>query len=153
LNHQTLSANSVFHSARGWQTGRMLGQVYISPALMEGYHEQIRKQAGTMDQAMRDFLLSLDPRAEAISYGLSNDGLGTQHELHLPKNLILTTVAGISSASKNPPPEVNEIMAMSNLRTINSAEEAYQTTAGNGHFGTSEQLIEQQLLSKDIFEK
>lgn len=153
LNHQTLSANSVFHNSRRWQSGRTLGQVYISPALMESYHDQIRKQAGTMDQAMRDFLLSLDPRSEAITYALSNDGLGTQHELHLPKNLILTTVASISSASKNPPPEMNEVMAMGSLRVLYSAEETYQATTGNGHFGTVDQLIEEKLLSKDMFDR
>jgi hypothetical protein len=153
VNHQTLSANTVFHNSRRWQSGRTLGQIYVSPSLMEGYQDEVRKQSASMDAQLRDFLLGLDPRSEAITYALSNDGFGTQHELHLPKNLILTMVAGISSASKNPPPEMNEMMAMSDLRTIMSVEDTYQATAGNGQFGTGEQLLEQQLVAKDIFTK
>jgi hypothetical protein len=48
---------------------------------------------------------------------------------------------------------MNEIIALGDLRTIASAEETYQATAGNGQFGTSEQLVEQQLIAKDIFTK
>ena len=153
LSHQTLSANSVFHNSRRWQSGRTLGQIYISPALMELYHEEIRKQAGTMDQAMRDFLLSLDPRSEAITYALSNDGLGTQHELHLPKNLILTTVASISSASKNPPPETNEMVAMTVLQTFASAETVYKEGAGKGSYGSLQQLTDAKLIRPEDFDK
>jgi hypothetical protein len=38
--------------------------------------------------------------------------------------------------------------AMSDLRTIASAEFTYQATAGNGHFGTYDQLVEAGLISE-----
>jgi hypothetical protein len=38
--------------------------------------------------------------------------------------------------------------AMSDLRTIASAEFTYQATSGNGHFGTYEQLVEAGLISE-----
>lgn len=153
VNHQTLSSNSTFRNSRRWEPSRTLGQIYVSPAMMEGYQDQVRKQAATLDPAMRDFLLGLDPTAGAITYALSNDGLGTQHELHLPKNLILSMVAGVSSATKNPPPEMNEGMAAAALQMIASGESAYKENTGKGKYGTLEQLAEQKLVNKPFLEK
>lgn len=153
LNHQTLSSNSAFRNSRRWEPNRTLGQVYLSPALMESYHEEIRKQGTALDPSMRDFLLGLDPTASAITYALSNDGLGTAHELHLPKNLILTMVAGISSATKNPPPEMNEAIATGMLSYIAGVEDTYKSTAGKGKYGTLDQLVEQKLIQKGMFDR
>jgi hypothetical protein len=153
INHQTLSSNSAFRNSRRWEPNRTLGQIYLSPALMESYHEEIRKQGATLDPEMRDFLLGLDPTASAITYALSNDGLGTAHELHLPKNLIITMVAGISSATKNPPPEMNEAIATGMLSYIANVENTYQSTAGKGKYGTLDQLVEQKLIQKGMFDR
>ncbi len=145
VNNQTLSSNSVYRNARRWQSSRTLGQFYVSAALMEAYHEQIRKEAGSMEADMRDFLLSLNPKSEAVSYALSNDGMGTQHELHLPKNLILTMVASISNATKNPPPETNEIIAAGLLQMIVGAEAQYKQGSKNGPYGTLQELVDAKL--------
>jgi hypothetical protein len=153
LNHQTLASNTVFRNSRRWEPRQNLGEVYFSPAMMEGYHDEIRKQAGTMDPTMRDFILALDPTASAITYALSNEGLGTQHEIHLPKNLIITMVAGISSATKNPPPEANEMIAVSILQMISSAEGTYQSTTGKGKYGTMDNLVEAKLVNREFLEK
>ncbi|HYR76050.1 MAG TPA: hypothetical protein VEM96_09415 [Pyrinomonadaceae bacterium] len=153
LNHQTLVSNTVFRNSRRWEPRQNLGEVYFSPAMMEGYHDAIRKEAGTMDPTMRDFILGLDPTASAITYALSNEGLGTQHEIHLPKNLIITMVAGISSATKNPPPEANEMIAQSALRMISSAESTYQSTTGKGKYGTLDDLVEAKLVNREFLEK
>ena len=152
IKHQTLSSSSAFRNSRRWEPSRTLGQIYVSPALMEGYHEEIRKSsAAGVDPAMRDFLLGLDPTASAITYALSNEGLGTQHEIHLPKNLILTMVAGISSATKNPPPEMNEAVAIGTLQLINGVEATYQS--GKGKYATLDELVAQKLVQKEMFAK
>ena len=153
VNSQTLSANTVFRNSRRWESSRTLGQVYVSPALMQSYHDQIRKQAASMDQAMRDFLLSLDPRSEAITYALSNDGPGMQHELHLPKNLILTMVAGISSAVKNPPPEANEGIAIGLLQYLANSEAQYKAGPGKGSYASLQQLVEAKMFRTEEFER
>jgi hypothetical protein len=153
INHQTLSSNTTFRNSRRWEPNRTLGQIYLSPALMEGYHEEIRKQGATLDPEMRDFLLGLDPTASAITYALSNGGLGTEHEIHLPKNLILTMVAGISSATKNPPPEMNEGIAMGMLQMLANVENTYKETSGKGSYGTIANLTEQKLLPPDVLDK
>src|SRR5437773_662753 len=146
-NHQTLSSNSTYRNSSRWESRQNLGQIYISPALMEAYQQDLHKQAATMDPAMRDFLMKLTPESGAITYALSNDGLGSLHELHLPKNLIITAVAGISSTTKNPPPEMNEAIAMGMLQTIAGAELSYKINAGDGGYGGLDQLIDQKLVT------
>ncbi|HVS81368.1 MAG TPA: hypothetical protein VHE60_06520 [Pyrinomonadaceae bacterium] len=156
VNHQTLSSNSAFRNFRRWQPRQILGEVYVSPALMEGYQDEIRKQSATMDEKMRDFLMQLSPTANAISYALTNEGFGEVHELHLPKNLIIAMVAGTTaamSAMKAGSPEMNEAIAESLLRMISSAEASYQATAGNGSYGSLDKLVEAKLVQKEMFDK
>jgi len=156
MNLSTLGSNNAFRTSRHWQPRQTLGEIYVSPAIMEGYQQQISKQAGTMDQSMRDFLMKLSPKSSAVTYSLWHDGSGTLHELHLPKNLILAIVATTSAAMnamKQGSPEMNEIIAMSVLRAIPSAEETFKSTAGNGSYGSIDQLAEQKLLDKEAFEK
>ena len=152
-DHQTLSSTTTYRNSSRWEPRESLGQIYISPALMESYQQEIHKQAATLDPAMRDFLLKLSPEASAITYALSNDGLGTLHELHLPKNLIISMIAGMSSATKNPPPEMNEAIAISVLQMIAGGEQAYKTGAGKGAYGTLDQLVEQHFASREMMEK
>jgi hypothetical protein len=155
-NRQTLSSNNAFRSARHWQPKASLGEVYVSPALMEGYQQQVGKMASTMDSAMRDFLMQLSPNATAITYALSHDGLGTIHELHLPKNLILAMVAGTSAAMssmKEGSPEMNEMIAISALSMIAGAEETYKAGPGKGTYGSIDMLANEKLVQKDVFEK
>jgi hypothetical protein len=153
VNHQTLSSNTVFRNSRRWQSSRTTGQIYVSPALMQGYQDEVRKTSATMDADLRDFLLSLNPNAEAITYALSDDGMGTRHELRLPKNYILMTVASISSVTRNPPPEMNEAVASGVLQYIASAENQYKEGPGKGSYGSYQQLIDAKLLMTDQFDK
>jgi hypothetical protein len=153
-NGATLGSNGVFRSSRHWQPRQTVGEIYVSPALMEGYQEQLSKQAGTMDQSIRDFLMKLSPKSSAITYALSQDGLGAVHELHLPKNLILAMVAGTSaamSAMKPGSPEMDEAVAISALHMIAAGEAQYKMT--NDSYGTIDQLVEKKLLEKDVLEK
>jgi hypothetical protein len=155
-NRQTLSSNNLFRGARHWQPKATLGEVYVSPALMEGYQQQVGKMSSTMDSAMRDFLMQLSPNATAITYALSNDGLGTIHELHLPKNLILAMIAGTSAAMssmKEGSPEMNEMIAMSALGMIAGAEQTYKAGPGKGTYGSIDMLANEKLVQKDVFEK
>jgi hypothetical protein len=155
-NSTTLASNNAFRTSRHWQPRQTVGEIYVSPAMMEGYQQQVSKQAGTMDQSMRDFLLKLSPKSSAITYALSHDALGTMHELHLPKNLILAMIAGTTaamSAMKEGSPEMNEMIAISALRMIAGAEDQFKSGAGHGSYGSLDQLAEQKLISKEVFEK
>ena len=91
--------------------------------------------------------------AQPITYSLSNEGNGPLHELHLPKNLVLMAVAGISG-EVNPSPTVQkERTAIGAMYMIASAEQQYKTSKGDGSYGTLEQLISEKLVPKDTIEK
>lgn len=154
LSHQTLASNSAYRNFTRWQPSGIVGQIYVSPAMME----QMQKGANDSTQLMmtapmREYLLRLNPTPQAISYALSNEGFGAVHELHLPKALVLASVAGTASATKNPPPEVNETVALGLLQAIAGAEDTYKATEGNGSYGSLEKLIAAKLIQKDILEK
>ena len=109
--------------------------------------------SGQLDAELRDFLLGLNPAADAITYALSNDSLGTQHELRVPKNLILTMVASISSATKNPPPEANEMVAVSALQMLANTESQYKVGSKNGPYGSLQELVDAKLFPLQEFDK
>jgi hypothetical protein len=155
VNHQTLSSNNAFRNFRRWQPRQILGEVYVSPALMEGYQDAIRKQSASMDEKMRDFLMQLSPTANAISYALTNEGFGEVHELHLPKNLIIAMVAGttaVMSSMKPGSPEMDEMMAMGGLSMIANAENIYKDKLGKGSYGSLDDLIKEKLVQKEFLE-
>ena len=87
---------------------------------------------------------------QPITYSLSNEGLGPLHELHLPRNLLLMAVAGISGGVNLTPERQNESMAMGVMMMIPHAEESYKKTSGS--YGTLEQLIAAKLISKEMIE-
>lgn len=153
LNHQTLASDISFKNYTRWQPRQVLGQVYVSPALMESYSGFNKDVNSLMNEALRDFLSRLSPTAEPVTYALSNEGLGPLHELHVPKNLVLLMIAGIASESNQPPLARNEAIAQSALRMLASAEATYQATTGDGNYGTLEQLVEQGLVQKDLLQQ
>ena len=97
LNHQTLAGHSGFRNSTRWQPRQVLGQVYLSPALMESYSGLSTDLNLISNDAFRDFLSRLSPTSEPVTFAISNEGLGPLHELHVPKNLVLLMIAGIAS--------------------------------------------------------
>jgi hypothetical protein len=120
---------------------------------MDCYQNEIRKSSATMDTGLRDFLLGLSPNAEAITYALSDDGMGMRHELRLPKNYILMTVASISSATKNTAPDMNEAITSGSMQYIASAEDRYKQGPGKGSYGSLQQLVDAKVLMPEQFDK
>jgi hypothetical protein len=149
LTHQTLAANGAFRNFTRWQPREIVGQIYVSPALMESFTKAAHDPSQTISAAMRDYLLRLNPTPQAITYALSNEGFGAVHELHLPKSFVLASVGGVASATKEPPPEMNEAVAMGLLRAIASAEATYQSTVGKGSYGSLDKLVEAKLISRE----
>lgn len=153
LNHQTLSSDSSFRNYTRWQPRQLLGQVYISPALMDGYNELSKDINVLANAKLRDLLGRLSPTPEAVTYAISNEGVGPLHELHVPRNLVLMMIAGIATESNQPAPVRNEAMAQSALHIIASAEMAYKASKGEGKFGTVDQLITHGFIQRDFLEK
>jgi hypothetical protein len=152
LKHETLAADVNFKNFTRWQPRQQHGQIYISPALMESIKTSATQSNSLMTDRTRAFMPLVGMLAQPITYSLSNEGNGPLHELHLPKNLVLMAVAGISG-EVNPPATVQkERMAIGAMYTIVSAEEQYRTSKGGGSYGTLEQLISEKLVPKDMIE-
>ena len=150
LKHETLSAELDYRNSTRWQPKPQQGQIYISPALMQGYKLWAEKETTRVSDQTRAFLVRASSVPQPITYSLSNEGLGPLHELHIPKNLVLMAVAGISGES-NPPQNIqNERIAISLMYAIASAEQQYKQKKGS--CGTLEQLIAEGNISKQMIE-
>jgi hypothetical protein len=65
-------------------------------------------------------------------------------------------VAGTSAsmaAMKQGSPEMNEAIAISVLHMIAAGQDSYKSTAGNGSYGTLDELIEKKMLSQEMLDK
>jgi hypothetical protein len=153
VNHDTLGTNALFRNLTRWQPRETQGQFYVAPSVMNGYNDMARNPTMPMDVAMREFVGKLSPAPAAISYALTNDGFGPLHELHLPKNLVLMMVAGVSATTTRTPSETNEEIGKAALYMISRAETTYKEGKGKGSYGTLDQLIAENLLSKEMLEK
>jgi hypothetical protein len=89
---------------------------------------------------------------QPITYSLSNDGLGILHEVHVPKDFILTAVTAMSAESNPSPMISNERGAMMALHMIANVEAQYRSGEGQGTFGSLDTLIESQMISREVVE-
>jgi hypothetical protein len=151
LKHETLGSESQFKNYTRWQPRPLQGELYISPALMEGY-KSLFEQPSTLNDQTRAFLTRLSTMAQPITYSLSNEGNGPLHEVHLPKSLVMMAVVGISGEANPPVTLRNERTAIGVMYMIAHAQEQYKTDKGAGSYGTLEQLIEAELISKEMVE-
>jgi hypothetical protein len=151
LAHQTLGSDTQYRSSTRWQPRQSLGQVYLSPVLMESYRAYANNPTSLVTDKVRDFLMHLSPVSEPVTYSLSSEGFSPLHELRVPKNLVLMLVAGISEDSNQSPLIRNEQMTRAALMMIAGAEKTYQQNQGKGQYGSLEQLADHQLISKEMF--
>ena len=153
LDHQTLSSDSHFRNSTRWQPRQLVGQVYVGPDMIERIYPLNGNPGTPVNEKMREFLYQMNPVIDPVTYALSNDGLGPFHELHIPRSLLVLMTAGLASRAQESPLLTNEAIAKSLLRTVVSAEATFQSTKGDGRYGTLEELVSQSLVSKDLLEK
>ncbi len=152
LKHETLSSDINFKNSTRWQPRPLHAQVYISPALMEGYKKWANQPSTQVSDQVRAFLTGASTVAQPITYSLSNEGLGPLHEVHIPRNLILMAVAGISGEINPSPMVQNERMAIGIMYTIAHAADEYKKK-NSGAYGTLEELMAAGLVPKEGIEK
>ena len=152
LNHDTLASDAHFRNFTRWQPRQVLGQFYLSPKLMESYHEVARSMDSITSQ-LGDLLSRLSPTSEPLTYALSNEGLGPMHELRIPKNLALLMLASMFGVSTQAATPSNESMAQVTLRMIASAQATYRATNKDAGYASKDQLIEAGLIGKEAFER
>lgn len=152
LNGETLSANSHFRNASGWQSRQVLAQVYMAPGLVQKYGG-IGNPTNAGNERLAELLSRLNPVIGPLTYSLSNEGSGPLHELHVPKNLLLLMIASMSNEASAAPLKANEAAVKSELRTLVTAEATYQATTGDGRYGTLDELVKAGLISKEPIER
>jgi len=141
IKNETLSADANFKNYTRWQPRQLQGQVYMSPALMESYKTWAQQPTALISDQTREFLTHLAFISQPVTYALSNDGLGSLHELHVPKNLLLMMVASISGETNPPPMLAYERAALAMVNMIAAAEVEYRANKAHGSYGTLDQLI------------
>jgi hypothetical protein len=152
LKNETLGSDSRFRNFTRWQPRQVLGQVYMPSHSLDEYGVNIGALQGLSDE-MQMFLTNLGPVTEPVTYALSNEGTGPLHELHVPRNVMMAFIAGLSGGASGGGPQnmaLNEMSAQSMLRTFAAAQETYKATTGNGSFGSVEDLIKADLVGKEF---
>jgi hypothetical protein len=152
LKHETLSSDPQFKNYTRWQPRQLQAQLYISPALMESYKRWAEEPSSLLSDQTREFLLRLTAVPQPITYSLSNDGMGILHEVHVPKDFILTAVTAMSAESNPSPMISNERGAMMALHMIANVEAQYRSGEGQGTFASLDTLIESQMISREVVE-
>lgn len=151
LENQTLASETHFRNATRWQPRQVQGQVYAGPGLIDLVNPLAT--GGPPNEKLQELLLRLNPVIDPLTYALSNDSIGPLHELHIPKNLLVLMVAGLTNQAGESPIVTNESIARSLMQTIASAEATYKSATGKGSYGSLEDLIKEGLIAKDLFDK
>jgi hypothetical protein len=150
LAGETLSSNSYFRNANRWQARQVQGQVYMAPVLVQRYGPG---GANTFNEKTAELLAHVNLPIEPLTYSLSNEGSGPLHELHVPRNLLLVTLASLSNDAKTGSVKGDEAAVKNELRTLVIAEAEYAEERGDGHYGTFDELVKEGLISKEFLER
>jgi len=149
LKGATLAADVPFRNYTRWQPHELQGQVYVSPTFTESYKAWANSPSTRITDEARAFFARLPAAAQPITYSLSNDGFGTLHELHVPKSVLLLSVAGIASTANPPPMVTKEREAIGTLWTIANAERRYKEKNKSG-YASLEELMTAEFLPKEM---
>ncbi|MDQ5844028.1 MAG: DUF3352 domain-containing protein [Acidobacteriota bacterium] len=153
LNHQTLSSDSHFRNSTRWQAQQVQGQVYVAPSFIDLHYPLGKDTPNAINEELREMLGGMSPAIESLTYSLTNEGSGPLHELHMPKGLLMLMIAGMSAQSSESPIITNESIAQSLLRTIASGEASFRAGKGDGRYGSIDELVSEELISKDLVDK
>jgi hypothetical protein len=150
LAGETLSSNSYFRNATRWQSRQVQAQVYVAPGLVQRYG---LGSAKPLNEKTAELLAHVNLPIEPLTYSLSNEGSGPLHELHVPKNLLLLTLASIANDAKTGSVNGNEAAAVSQLRMLVAAEDEYAAGKKDGHYGSLDELVQAELMSKEPLDR
>ena len=148
LKGATLASDPQFRNYTRWQPHEVQGQVYVSAAFMEDYKSWANNPDARVSDEARAFFMRVTATGQPITYSFSNDGLGTVHELHIPKNVLLVAIGTIATSENPPPTLANERAAMSALWTISYGEEQHKQK--NSTYASLEELIAAQMVAPNL---
>lgn len=136
---ETLANNERFRESSGWQSKQGVGQIYVSNTVLKGMFEDVTKAIDDIDdEAVRAYLIQLDPEPGAITHSATRESNGLMHEIHLPTNLLSLMTASDLVNQKLSTLRSNEAQAGWKLRMIHNAQQGYQ--ASKGRYATLDEL-------------
>lgn len=138
-NRRETLANSDEFRAAAWQPRPLLGQIYLSNALLkEMFGEVFHSAEDIRDERVRALIARTDPNPGAITHALTRDADGLLHELHIPKNLLSLISAGELASKELAPMRANESRAMFALYNIARMQDEHKKS--NGRYATRAEL-------------
>ena len=145
---QTLAASQEYRQSTNWQPRQTLGQIYVSGALLKQTFASTNQSGARLDDESRIILEQFANAPGAITHAVTGEGANHFHEARFPKSIIKLAVASAAAETKNAPLRSNEYSAMYALQSIVTAQATYKETKGKGNYGTLEDLVDEDLLSK-----
>jgi hypothetical protein len=138
-NGETLANSERYRDSTSWQAKQAVGQIYISNTMLKSMFEDVSKAVNDIDnQAIRAYLLRLDPDPGSITLSATRESNGLMHELHLPKNFLSLLTASALISEELSTLRNNENTAQWKLNVLHNAEEEHK--ASTGRYGTLEEL-------------
>lgn len=138
-NGETLANSERFRGSTGWQSKQAVGQVYVSNAMLKNMFEDVSKAIDDIDdEAIRAYLIRLDPEPGSITHSATRESNGLMHEIHLPKNVLSLITASDLISVKLSALRSSESTAQWKLRMLRDAQNEYKQSTG--HYGTLEEL-------------
>ncbi len=138
-NRTTLATTDAYRNAARWQPQQVLGQVYVSSALVQQMFEDPKSALEDIDDAaVRDVLLRLSAEPGAVTYGVTKENRGLLHELHVPKGLLGLMSADTLISQQLGPMRGREGQAQWALQSLAEREASYKEA--HNRYGTLEDL-------------
>ncbi|HVF89803.1 MAG TPA: hypothetical protein VNH22_07025 [Blastocatellia bacterium] len=148
---QTLGASKEFRDYTRWQPRHLLNQVHVSSSIMKSVLADAKKTADKADERTKEFFARINFPPEAVSYAASMEVLGSQHEIRLPKNMVITLIGYLMAEENRMAMPRNEVSARATLTHINIIQETYHSE--HGGYATFEELEKHYSLSKSDLDK
>lgn len=138
--HQTLASSGRYAEAVGWQPSQKLAQFYLSEQMMKSVIGQTQKSLARSTDSTRNAFAGFNPEPKPVTFAVTADGVGILHELHLPKTLITTMIAGAAADNNKLPYAKNEDEVAGRMQSIYYYQMQYYNSDGKNVYATIDQL-------------
>ncbi|HKG22983.1 MAG TPA: hypothetical protein VKC34_13885, partial [Blastocatellia bacterium] len=110
-----------------------------------------KKTTDKADERTKEFFSRINFPPEPISYAASMEVLGSQHEIRLSKNMVITVIGYLMASENQAAMPRNETSARATMTHINIVQQTHHSE--HGRYATLEELEKLYSLSKSNLEK
>jgi hypothetical protein len=136
---RTLGRSRLYRDPADWQPRQMVGQAYVSSALLKGMFGDAHNSIDDIDdERLRAYLSRIDPEPGAVTLAATREPAGLTHELHVPKNLLNLWTASSLASQKLASLRANESRAVFALYSLSHEQGEYKKVHGRYAAGLEE---------------